>query len=115
MGLRGREKRFRALGNGARGTHRWWMGASAGGSATAAATGDRQPRAGASDELRYQVYEPYQLTRWSNTYSGAGAGMSSQCNWVACFHSGGPRPAQIKCRFGSPRADGHDRQLRVAM
>jgi hypothetical protein len=34
------------------------------------------PRDGAGEKHRFEV--PYQLTRWSNTYSGAGAGMSSQ-------------------------------------
>ena len=47
------------------------------------------PRDGAGEEHRSEV--PYQLTRWSNTYSGAGAGVSSQWDWAACSHSGGPR------------------------
>jgi len=34
---------------------------------------------GAGEEHRTEV--PYQVTRWSNTYSGAGGGMSSQWNW----------------------------------
>jgi hypothetical protein len=32
----------------------------------------------------------YQLTRWSKTNSGGGAGMSSQWGWAACSHSGEP-------------------------
>jgi hypothetical protein len=43
IGLRGREKRSAAVGNRGRGSLRWWVGASAGGFASGAATRDRQP------------------------------------------------------------------------
>jgi hypothetical protein len=68
-----------------------WLGASVGGTATDAVTAGRRPRAGPGDEHGYKVRQAYQLTRWSSTYSGAGAGVSSQCNGAACSHSGGPR------------------------
>ena len=70
------------------------------------------PRDGAGEEHRSEV--PYQLTRWSNTYSGARGGTSSQRNWDDRPRSRGYTwiyeiVGKLKC----PEADTRERQVGV--
>ncbi len=68
---------------------------------------------GAGEEHRTEV--PYQVTRWSNTYSGAGGGMSSQWNWDDRPRSRGCTWVyEIVGKLKCPKADTRERQVGVA-
>src|SRR5512145_2140049 len=103
-----------AVGNRARASLRRWVGSSIRGFATGAATGGPRPQGRGRRQTQTKIGEPYQLTRWSNTYSGAGGGMSSQCNWDDRPRSRGCTwvykiVGKLKC----PKADTRERQVGV--
>ena len=67
---------------------------------------------GAGEEHRTEV--PYQVTRWSNMYSGAGGGMSSQWNWDDRPRSRGCTWVyEIVGKLKCPKADTRERQVGV--
>jgi hypothetical protein len=67
---------------------------------------------GAGEEHRTEV--SYQVTRWSNTYSGAGGGMSSQWNWDDRQRSRGCTCVyEIVGKLKCPKGDTHERQVGV--
>jgi hypothetical protein len=64
------------------------------------------------DEHRTEV--PYQVTRWSNVYSGAGGGMSSQWNWDDIPRSRGCTGVyEIMGKLKCQKADTRERQVWV--
>ena len=67
---------------------------------------------GAGEEHRTEV--SYQVTRWSNTYSGARGGMSSQWNWDDRPRSRGCTWVyEIAGKLKCPKADTRERQVGV--
>jgi hypothetical protein len=83
--------------------------ASVGVFATGAATGGRQPQGRGRRRTQMMIGAgAYQLTRWSNTYSGAGAGASSQWNLGGLFPHRRAACGTDQLQIWIPKADEHD-------